>query len=241
MLDWLHALKNPCQQLHWDAQHLLTNDLDTAHWAMMWHKDLLQTDDPHAIVRRSLSDGNFIARNWIGQIDEPNTVYDSARSNMSNLQSHLHNLMHLYFPNMPWQERWTTFAGPLTPVSPNPPTFRRDGIQGRLPGEVHIAGLLYNAPLQIQQCLAAFKRSYFKEDANLYQDTAPKAIRHVFFGDPAPQGPVDPALAAWLSIMQGTPVQEAADAWIAWQGHALHLPQSLNVTLPLDVLDIPAP
>lgn len=240
ILKWLHALKDPCQPLRWDAKTLLVHDMKTAYWAM-WHKELLETDDPHGIVRKSLEAGNFISRGWMDHMDKPKTSYEDARHNMRDLQTHVHNLMHMYFPDMPWQERWSTFAGPLAPVSAHAPTFHRDGIQGRLAGEVHIAGLLYNAPLEIQQCLAAFKRSYYKEDASLYRDPAPKAIRHAFFGDPAPLAGVDPALAAWLSIMQGTPAREAADAWIAWQGQGQHLPPPMDVALPLDVLESSVP
>ncbi len=237
-LDWLVQLKNPAQALRWDASHLLTHDLKTAHWAMMWHKDLLNTDDPHAIVHASLSGTNFISRSWLDQVDKPNTSYESSRGIMHDVQAHAHNLMYTYFPEMPWQERWATFADPLAPISPNPPTFKRDGIQGRLPGEVYIAGLLYNAPIEVQQCLAAFKRSHHpKEDASLYRDTAPKAIRHAFFGDPAPLGGVDPHLAAWLSIMQGTPAQEAANDWISWQANAQNMQAPASLALPSNFME----
>ena len=242
ILDWLLTIKEPTQALCWDADHLLTLNLKTAHWAMMWHKDLLQTDDPYGIVRKSLSGFNFVSRTWLEQVDKANTSYESSRRSMSDVHAHAHNLMHTYFPEMPWQERWTTFADPLAPVSPNPPTFNRDGIQGRLPGEVYIAGLLYNAPVEIQQCLAAFKRSHHpKEEPSLHLDTGPKAIRHTFFGDPAPLAGVDPALAAWLSIMQGTPVQEAANAWVDWQSNTQTMHTPTTVSLPSDLLESSAP
>lgn len=90
-LDWLVQLKNPAQALRWDASHLLTHDLKTAHWAMMWHKDLLNTDDPHAIVHASLSGTNFISRSWLDQVDKPNTSYESSRGIMHDVQAHAHN------------------------------------------------------------------------------------------------------------------------------------------------------
>lgn len=238
LLQWLVKLDKPWEKLAWSAELLLLQDLKTAHWAMMWHQDLLATDEPHRMVHASLTPQHFISLSWMNHLDKPNTTY-SARQSMDEVSHHAHNVMWLYFRDMPWQERWATFVDLNVPCSPVAPTTYTHGIQGLMQGRIFIAGLLYNAPLDIQKCLAAFKNSrHPKEDINTSCDVEPKAIRHAFFGGPAPKGPVPGPLQAWLSVMQGTPKEQAGSAWVEWYTNSQAMTADMDVALPDSLFDL---
>ena len=240
-LEWLVKLENPTEKLHWDSRLLLMHDFVTARWALLWHTDLMNVPDPAYFVRTSLEpNGSFLPRNWLNHVDAPQTGYDQARAQLRDLRDHLHNLMYVYFKDMPWQARWSQFANPLTAISPVEPTSKKDGLQGLTQGHSIIEGLLYNAPLDVQKCLAAFKNSrHSKEDEHCFRDVEPKAIRHAFFDGLAPRASTPPELAAWLSLMQGTPPDAAADAWVQWQKNAPSMSADMDVPLPSDAFENP--
>lgn len=238
-LQWLATLENPSEKIDWSPQQLLLNDLKTAHWALMWHQELLKTDEPHRFVHASLTPKHFISSRWFTHKDADNTTYESSLRDMRDVENHAHNIMWLYFREMPWQERWSTFVDTMVPASPVEPSMRSGGMQGLMQGRIFIAGLLYNAPMDVQKCLAAFKNSrHPKEETDLSCDVEAKAIRHTFFGGPSPQGVVPAPLATWLSMMQGTPKEEAGAAWVQWYTNAHTMTADMDVPLPDSLFDL---
>ena len=239
-LDWLVNLKNPTEPLHWDSRLLLMHNVRTARWALLGHSDLMDVPDPAYFIRTSLEPaGGWLPPDWLKHCDDPKTGYGQDRRQLLKLRYHLNNLMDTYFKDMPWQERWVKFANPLTPVSLVAPTIRRNGVQGLAQGHAIIAGLLYNAPLDVQKCLAAFKNSIHPDErTDLAYDIEPKAIRHALFGAPAPQGVVPVALVAWLSMMHGTPVEDVSNEWVQWHTNGPAKPAEMNIPLPCNVFEI---
>ena len=242
-LEWLVHLKNPTEPLHWDSRLLLMHNAQTARWALLGHSDLMNVPDPAYFIRTSVEpNGEWLPPNWLNHRDRPKFRYDQDRELLLDLRYYLNHLMDTYFKEMPWQERWANFANPLTPVSPVEPTIRSDGVQGLAQGHAIISGILKNAPMEVQKCLAAFKNSrHPKEDPNPSVDIEPKAIRQTFFGGPA--CPVSaspaPALASWLGLMQGMPPNEAADAWVQWQTSVPALVDDTSMVLPSGVFETP--
>lgn len=232
ILQWLIDLKDPTETIGWTPEDLLLHNLDTALWATS-HPELLKTGDPHALVFNSIKPGILIPSSWLAFVDGSKILEPGALLLMRTIEDHIKNLMCLYFKDMSWQERWATFVDMQCPTSPVEPSMTKYGMQGLLQGTIFISGVLHNAPLNVQKCLAAFKNSrHPEENTDALSDSDPKAIRHAFFGGPAPQGSVSAPLNAWLSMMQGTPKQEAGAAWVQWQSSSYAINDDMHAVLP---------